>query len=266
MKLLFLLLLPLSLRAAELQVPLIFTSGDKEVLRLTAAELARRPNVRTIEIADPFYKKAKKYRAVPLRDLLTAAYGGAWSENALGEVFFDALDGYRSHAKVSVLMQSGGMVAFEDLDAKDWQVIPGKSITPAPYYLVWTGPEQLPSAGYPWPWAVTGVKMAILEDEYPNALPKGAGPDTAAGRGWNLFRKNCISCHSISGDGGTLGPDLNAPRGVTRYQKRSFLRAFIKQASSFRRTKMPDFGELEKSELDDLLAYFDHMSELHGTK
>ena len=146
------------------------------------------------------------------------------------------------------------------------EAIPNKGMTPAPYYVVWTGPEQTSKAGYPWPWAMVGVKMAILEDEYPNALPKGAAPDSAAGRGWNLFRKNCISCHSISGDGGTVGPDLNAPRGVTRYQRRSFLKSFIKQASSFRHTKMPDFGELEPSELNDLLAYFDHMSELHGTK
>ncbi|UPT73218.1 MAG: cytochrome c [Elusimicrobiota bacterium] len=266
----FLLLLwlvsPAALRAANDATPLIFTLGDKEVLRVAASDMAKRPNARTIEIFDPAFKKPKKYRAVPVKDLLTAAFGGAWSENALGELFFDALDGYRSHAKVSVLMQSGGMIAFEDLDAAGWEAIPNKGMTPAPYYLVWTGPEQKPKSGYPWPWAVVGVKMAILEDEYPNALPKGAGPDSAPARGWAVFKRSCISCHSMSGHGGTVGPDLNAPRGITRYQRRSFLKKFIKQASAFRHTKMPDFGELEPKELSDLMAYFDHMSDLHGTK
>lgn len=265
--LLALLLAPVRASADDLFPPaLVFVSGEKEVLRLSAADMAKRPAARTITIEDPFYGKTKRYRAVPLKDLLTAAYGGTWGENALGEVFFDALDGYRSHAQVSVLMNDGAMVAFADADFKDWETIPGKSGTPAPFYVVWTGAAQGPKKGFPWPWQTVGVKMTVLEDEYPKALPKGAGPDSAPARGWTIFRRSCISCHSISGAGGTVGPDLNEPRGVTRYQRKSFLKKFIKKASSFRRTKMPDFDELESGDLSDLMSYFDHMSELHNTK
>ena len=245
---------------------LVFVSGDKEVLRLTAADLAKRPAARTIEVDDSFYKTRKRYRAVPLKDLLTAAYGGTWGENALGEVFFDALDGYRSHAQVSVLMNDGGMVAFADADATDWQPMPGKGTVPGPFYLVWTGAAQSPKKGFPWPWQISSVKMTVLEDEYPNALPKGAAPDSAAVRGWKTFRRSCISCHAMSGAGGTVGPDLNEPRGVTRYHDKRHLKAYIKKASAFRHTKMPDFDELESAELSDLMSYFDHMSQLHGTK
>ncbi len=256
-----------SLHADDAFPPAVaFVSGDREVLRLTAADMAKRPGARTITIEDPAFKKTKRYRAVPLKDLLTAAYGGTWGENALGEVFFDALDGYRSHAQVSVLMNDGGMVAFADADAKDWETIPRKGGTPGPFYLVWTGPEQGPHKGFPWPWQLSGVKMTILEDEYPDALPKGAGPDSPPVRGWTIFKRSCISCHTISGAGGTVGPDLNAPRGVTRYQRKSFLKQFIKKASSFRHTKMPDFDELQPDELNDLMSYFDHMSDLHNTK
>lgn len=244
---------------------LSFISGDKEVLKLTPADLAKRPAARTIEVADPFYKRRMRYKAVPLKDLLTAAYGGSWGENVLGEVFFEALDGYRSHARVSVLMNDGGMIAFADADSPEWRPMP-KGVVPGPFYLVWTGPAQTPDKGFPWPWQITGVKMTVLEDEYPQALPKGADPDAAAVRGWNTFRRACISCHSMGGDGGTVGPDLNSPRGITRYQKKSFLKRFIRKASSFRRTKMPDFDELSDDELDDLMAYFDHMTRLAGTK
>ena len=262
------LLIAPSAKAADDAFPpaLIFVSRDKEILRLTAADLAKRPAARTITIEDPFYRKTKHYRAVPLKDLLTAAYGGSWGENALGEVFFDALDGYRSHAQVSVLMNEGGMVAFADADAPDWEMLPGKTVTPAPFYLVWTGPEQGPKKSFPWPWQVIGIKMTVLEDEYPKALPKGAAPDSAAVRGWTTFKRSCISCHSMSGAGGTVGPDLNAPRGITRYQKRSFLKSYIRKASSYRHTKMPDFDDLEPAELNDILSYFDHMSNLAGTK
>lgn len=260
----FLLVAPLS--ALEVAPPVLtFISGDQEVLRLTPADLAKRPAARTIEVDDSFYKRRKRYKAVPLKDLMTAAYGGSWGENALGEVFFDALDGYRSHAPVSVLMNEGGMIAFADADAPDWQPTP-KGVVPGPFYLVWTGREQSPAKGFPWPWQVTAVKMTVLEDEYPKALPKGADPDSAAVRGWNTFRRSCISCHAMSGAGGTLGPDLNEPRGVTRYHRKSFLKAYIRKASSFRRTKMPDFDELERRDLNDLMAYFNHMTELAGTK
>lgn len=265
MILLFAFLLLAPARAADTAAALVFVSGDKEALRLTAADLTKRPAARVIEVNDEFYKTRKRYKAVPLKDLLTAAYGGTWGENALGEVFFDALDGYRSHAKVATLMNDGGMIAFADADSPAWAPMPG-GVVPGPFYLVWTGPEQTPKKGFPWPWQIQSVKMTILEDEYPKALPKGAGADSAAGRGWTIFKRSCISCHSISGAGGTVGPDLNEPRGVTRYQRKSFLKAFIRKPSSFRRTKMPDFDELERADLNDLMAYFDHMSALAGSK
>ncbi|MDP3543753.1 MAG: cytochrome c [Elusimicrobiota bacterium] len=266
MLLLLALLLAVPLRAGEVTPSVLsFISGDKEVLKLTPADLAKRPAARTIEIEDPFYKRRMRYKAVPLKDLLTAAYGGSWGENVLGEVFFEALDGYRSHARVSVLLNDGGMIAFADADAPAWRMMP-KGVLPGPFYLVWTGPEQTPAKGFPWPWRITSVKMTVLEDEYPQALPKGAAPDAAAVRGWKIFRRDCISCHAMSGAGGTVGPDLNEPRGITRYQKKSFLKAFIKKPSAFRRTKMPDFDELSNKELADLMAYFDHMTALAGTK
>lgn len=246
---------------------LVFAAGEsgKELLRVTAADLAKRPSARLVEIEDPFYKRRKRYRAVPLKDLMTAAYGGTWGENTLGEVFFEALDGYRSHAPVSKLMNDGGMVAFADADGP-WEAIPGRAGSPAPFYLVWTGPEQRAHAGFPWPWQLAEVKMTVLEDEYPKALPKGAGPDSAAGRGWSVFRQSCIACHAMSKAGGMVGPDLNEPRGITRYQSKKHLKAYIRKASSFRHTRMPDFETLTPRELDDLMAYFDHMSALAGTK
>ena len=245
---------------------LVFVSNDKSVLRLTAADLAKRPAARVFEIDDPFYKRRKRYRAVPLKDLLTAAYGGSWGENALGEVFFDALDGYRSHAPVSVLMNDGGMIAFADADSPYWEKTPGKGVEPGPFYLFWTGSAQTKKNGYPWPWQITGVKMAVLEDEYPKALPKGAAPGSAAVRGWNIFRKSCISCHAVNGAGADVGPDLNEPRGITSYHNKKYLKAYILQPSAFRHTKMPDFGELTPDDLNDLMSYFDHMNVLARAK
>ena len=265
-----LLILSFPLRAAEpASGPALVFRGEKgERLRVTAAELAKRPAARTVQLLDPFYKRRKAFRAVPLKDLLTQAYGPSWMEDTLGELFFDALDGYRSHARVSKILEEGALVAFEDLDARDggWETIPGKNVDPGPFRLVWAGSDQGPKSGYPWPWQLDNVKIGVLEDEYPNAVPRGVEPTSSVARGWVLFKRSCVSCHAVSGDGGTLGPDLNAPRGITRYQSRKFLRAFIRKPSSFRRTKMPDFDELSDRDLKDILAYFDHMTAQAATE
>ena len=93
-----------------------------------------------------------------------------------------------------------------------------------------------PKNGFPWPWQVVSVKMTVLEDEYPKALPKGAAPDSAAVRGWTTFRRSCISCHSMSGAGGTV-PTLGSPvEGATLWFYGSFVGAFkVEQAVTIER-------------------------------
>lgn len=245
---------------------LSFMSGDSVSLRVTASDLRARRGARVIEIADPFYGKRKRYRAVPVKDLLTEAYGPSWIEDGLGEFFFEAADGYRSHAKVPLLARDGGMVAFEDADAPAWEELPKEKAKPGPFYLVWLGAEQTPARGYPWPWQIVSVRSAIIEDAYPKAVPRNVPPRSRATAGWAVFKSRCISCHAISGQGGSVGPDLNEPRGITRYHDKRHLKAYIRKASDFRRTKMPDFEDLTSRDLDDLMKYFDFMSVQAGTK
>ena len=245
---------------------LTFRDGDRTVLSVTASDLRLRKGMRVIEIGDPFYGRTKRYRAVPVKDLLTAAYGPTWIENGIGEFFFEALDGYRSHAKTQVLSEDGGMIAFEDEDASSWEEMPKEKVKPGPFYLVWTGPDQTPAKCYPWPWQILDVKPAIIEDEYPKAVPRNVPQGSRAPAGWTIFKSRCISCHAISGQGGSVGPDLNEPRGITRYHDKDHLKEYIHRASAFRHTKMPDFDELEPRDLNDLMAYFDFISVQSGTK
>lgn len=261
------LLLALCASAARADDPAVhFMVGDREALKVTAADLRARKDAREISLTDPFYGTLKRYRAVPVRDLLTAAYGASWVEDGVGEMFFEALDGYRSHARVQTLAEDGGWLVFEDLDAPAWAEIPKEKVKPAPFYLVWTGPAQLPEKGYPWPWAILSVKSGIVEDLYPKAVPRNYPAKSRAPAGWALFKSRCISCHAISGQGGSVGPDLNEPRGITRYHDKKHLKEYIRRASAFRHTKMPDFDELEPRDLDDLMAYFDFISVQNGTK
>jgi mono/diheme cytochrome c family protein len=261
-----LLLLALSSPARGAEPALTFYSADRATMSVTATELRARKGARIVELRDPFYGRTKRYRAVPLKDLLTAAYGPSWLENGVGEFFFEALDGYRSHAKTSTLSADGGMIAFEDADAPAWEEMPKEKSKPGPFYLVWLGAEQTPEKGYPWPWQILSVKPAILEDEYPKAVPRNVSSGSRAPAGWAIFKSRCISCHAMNGQGGSVGPDLNEPRGITRYHDKGHLKEYIHRASAFRHTKMPDFDELEPRDLDDLMAYFDFLSVQSGTK
>lgn len=245
---------------------LTFMSGDREVARIAAWDLRSRKDARVITIPDPFYGRIKRYRAIPLRNLLTNAYGPSWLEDGVGEMFFEALDGYQSHAKVPVLSAEGAMIAFEDVDVPDWEPMPKDKVIPGPFYLVWTGPDQTPAKGFPWPWQIARVRSAIVEDLFPKAVPRNYPLKSRAPAGWAIFRSRCISCHAMNGHGGTVGPDLNEPRGITRYHDKGELKDFIYRASDFRHTKMPDFIDLTPKNLSDLITYFDFMAIQAGTK
>jgi len=262
---LFLLLGLAAVPARATEPALSFLSGGKEALRTTAADLRARKDARVIDVFDSSYGRRKRYRAVPIKDLLTEAYGPAWIEDGVGEFFFESVDGYRPHAKVPVLAEDGGMLAFEDADAPGWEEIPNARTRPGPFYLVWTGAEQSPDKGYPWAPRLVSLKSALIEDEYPKATPRDAAPKSRAPAGWEIFRRDCISCHAMSGQGGAVGPDLNEPRGITSYLKKKHLKAYIQRASDFRHTKMPDFGQLSSKDLDDLMTYFDFMAVQAGT-
>ena len=255
-------LFSLLLAAAQAAEPeLIFVSKGTEVLRVTASSLRARPDARIVDVADPFYGRRKRFRAVPLKSLFSTAYSAVWAEDTLGEVFFASADGYEDHVKTGVLMADGGWLAFDDAEVPGWEEIPDKGSRAGPFYLFWTGGEQRPRNGYPWPMRIVSIRTGLLEDVYPKAVPRGAGADSPVVRGWAIFQRDCIVCHAMSGQGGSVGPDLNEPKGVTRFHSAKQLKAYIKKASEFRHTKMPDFDGLSKTDLNDLMAYLDHMAE-----
>ena len=81
-------------------------------------------------------------------------------------------------------------------------------------------------------------------------------------KGFVTFKNHCIRCHSLNLQGGEVGPELNSPKNVTEYWEKSTLRAFIRDASSFRfKDKMPAFPNLKESDLDEILEYLAYMKD-----
>jgi mono/diheme cytochrome c family protein len=131
---------------------------------------------------------------------------------------------------------------------------------PAPFYLLWTNPEQTTANGYPWPWQLSTIAILHFRDQYPKVYPTGSDETSAAYRGFLIFKGRCFRCHSMNQQGGKVGPDLNAPKSIVTYRSQDMVREFIRNPSKYRYTHMPDHRDLDDAALDDLLAYFWFMS------
>lgn len=236
----------------ESESELVFKAPWVEYAK-SLAELEGDIEGREINIYDAMHKKQKRYRSLPLREVLTYAFGEDYASQEVNAVEFMALDGYKTVASMSRIENQEAHLVFHDLDNENWEKI--KNANPGPFYLVWEGKKQLPKNGYPWPWQIKQISLISLEGYYATPADE-LKLDQPAQAGFELFNRQCRSCHAIDKVGGTVGPDLGAPRPILSYRSAEKLRLFIKSPSSFRYSKMPDFNHLSESDLDSIISYF----------
>lgn len=220
----------------------------------------------TVTVQDPVYKKAKRFQGYPLATLLRKAWPGVDGWAAEGaELVLTAVDGYAPSMNLDRALTGNGVVAVRDLDrpAEDpWEPFAkgASTITPAPYYLVWTGIDS-DDPHYRWPYKLAHLSVTSFEDRYGGAAPL-ARSGMRAQQGFRLFVQNCMPCHAVNQIGGHTGPELNVPRNVTEYWSAHHLRAFIAAPESYRlRSKMPSFGHLPASDRGAIIAYLTAMKQ-----
>ncbi len=133
---------------------------------------------------------------------------------------------------------------------------------------MWTHPEAGHIGPEQWPFQVARIqRLASVAERFPALLPD---PKLAANdpvnRGFALFQKNCLACHTLNGAGDAqVGPDLNVPYSPTEYFAEGYLKRYIRDPQSLRhwpQAKMPAFSPavLPEGELDLLVDYLKHMS------
>jgi mono/diheme cytochrome c family protein len=249
---LFLLLAQLA--ATQSPAPVLhFVTEEGKEQAITVSELERQvPPVR-IEVQDRDFKKPKHYRALPMDKVLAVGFPGLAAKEQ--DFLFKALDGYQVMGRGAELTSGHAFLAVEDLDVPGWEKVPGHDWTPAPFYLVWTGPEKDESA-HPWPWALSRVEVARFESRFPHVVPQGAKPGSPPVKGFALFREHCLSCHAVNREGGRVGPDLNVPKNILEYRPEAQVRAYIVNPRTFRYSAMPAHPDLSPADVDALVAYF----------
>jgi mono/diheme cytochrome c family protein len=257
--LVLLLALPCAVGAQDLRI-----EGLGATRVLSAATLRTSPGARDIVVPDdPVYHRDMHYRAVPLRSLLPTLATDA-------QVQFVATDGFTGEVPARLVTDAGrttGWLAIEPADRPWPPIAPGKP-SAGPFYVVWTEPSAAGVGREQWPFQVATVRVTTTVDtRFPAMLPDAAlPPDAPARRGFAVFKKDCITCHTLNGEGDArLGPDLNIPHSPTEYLGNAFLRKLVRNPQDLRRwpeAKMPGFDRrtLSDAELDDLLAYLSHMA------
>ncbi|HSC33918.1 MAG TPA: c-type cytochrome, partial [Thermodesulfobacteriota bacterium] len=232
------------LRSAEENPALKFLVSGEAVKEITLSELKSKLETHTVELYDVEYKKSKRYSGFTVQDVLALGFGDELNNPDFTDIAFTALDGYESVSVLSKMKEKGGYIVFADIDYPDWEPVGRIQASPGPFYLIWTGKDQLPENEYPWPWQIASINIMRFPDQYPLVYPEGAGKDSAAYKGYEIFKGKCVRCHSMNRQGGKVGPDLNAPRSIVTYRSEYMIKEFISHPSQYRYTQMPDHTDL----------------------
>ena len=178
--------------------------------------------------------------------------------------FLRASDGYIKPASGARLAEPGGWLAFADADLTHgdepaWAPIDRRQVDPGPFYLVWSGAGQSDGHRYPWPYQLAAIEIAPFEARYPHTAPSGVPAGAPAWTGFAVFRSECVACHAINGEGGTIGPELNLPLSIVEYRPAEQIKRFVRDPAQFRYSSMPANPHLTAAQLDGLIAYFTAM-------
>ncbi len=140
-----------------------FRVDGEQVKVLSRAQMQDALQAFSITYYDTVHEKTKNMRAFLLSDVLELGFEMQLENLANSTVNFIALDGFEDSATGVQANEEGGYVAFEDLDVEgieNWEPVALENNNdPAPFYVVWTNPEQVPDNEYPWPYQLFAIDL-----------------------------------------------------------------------------------------------------------
>ncbi|MEW6280009.1 MAG: cytochrome c [Candidatus Eremiobacterota bacterium] len=218
-----------------------FRDRERTVKKASLEELARLVPPVTLTVYEPHEKRERRYQALPLEPLLQAVYGANWNEDM--ELLFRCSDGYQPTVPGSFARAHKGYLAYASQDSLPFRLKTEHEgeVAAGPLYLVWDNlgdPGLQKDDSHYWPYQVEEVALIHFRDQYPRTLlPPGASP--SAEKGFEHFKRLCLMCHSINGQGG-IQAELNYPLSVTEYWREDMLARWIQDPASIRHgTRMP---------------------------
>jgi hypothetical protein len=200
------------------------------------------PALHKLRVLDPYEKEEIEFEGYLLTDVMDSVYGEKWRTLANShQLRMRCLDGYQLSVPLSRILEHRSLLAIRRIGQREFNLLkkdvaPEKLTDLAPAYLVWENIKDLAiraEGDYGWPFQWTEAKMETLGAGDSIPLP-GRGAPAAAFRGFSHFKAHCLKCHSLSGVGGKVGPELHYPRNVTRYWRQELLPEWLLNPASFR--------------------------------
>lgn len=254
--------------AAQPATSVTFKDHGKEVQKLSQTNLEASSTPQTWTVFEPHEKKERTYRVLPFNQLLDKVYGAKWREAE--EILFTCSDGYQPSIPTEKFLRYTAGLAFPATATDSFELVNtlqnNEKISLGPYYLIWDNlkSDALKLEGASdIPYQVVSVDLIQFNERFPKLYP-GKKPSVAVKRGFLHFRKNCLNCHSINGEGGGKAAELNYPMNVTEYWQAAALKKWISNPTSVRwQTTMPGLNaDIPKREeaIGDIIEYLKAMS------
>jgi cytochrome c2 len=249
-----------STQPADSSAELTFMEGGKSISSVALSKMLQSIPVEQISAFDPYYQHNKRWRAIPVEKILLSGFNREPAMMKDQEFVLRASDGFAAYFPGARLLEGGAYVAIADLDKQpDWEPIGERKDNPGPFYLIWAKSNQQDLETHARPWQLASIEIVTFDSQFPHVRPEGESVSPDAQQGFEIFRVQCLPCHSINRSGGKVGPELNVPRNILEYRDPAVLRAFIKNPQSFRYTVMPAHPDMTPEQLDDVIAYLGEM-------
>lgn len=226
----------------------------------------------TVRVHEPYEDREVGFEAVSLAAVLDVVYGPDWRGAADRLLLFTCRDGYQPSIPVARVLAHQAWLAFAR-QANDGFAIrklesgTRRRVELAPFYLIWENLDDAQvrsEADYGWPYQLVGIDLVRAEDRFPKMTPPVEAPQKAKA-GFAAFQIHCSRCHTINGEGGTIGPELNGAPPSVELRDRAWLARWIDDPSQLLATaRMPALARGTPSRhetIEALIDYLDAMAE-----
>jgi mono/diheme cytochrome c family protein len=240
-----------------------------EIVRiLHLEEFAAIASERFLKIYEPHDKTMRTYQVYSARSLFDHIFGKNWREAE--EIVFLCADGYQPSIPVAKFLAYDAYLAFASADDSPFTLENvlqnNETVKLEPLYLVWDNlksTELREEGAADMPYQIKEIELSSSAARFPALFPPASASQQVQ-QGFLHFRKHCIACHTINGQGGGKAPELNYPLSVTEYIQPEYLKRWIDDPSSIRyNTTMPplaaEISEREKV-IEELIAYLKAIS------
>jgi len=256
--------------AAEEALRLRFALHSQPIAAVELASLRKSLPSRSVRVFEPYEQREVTFEALGFGALLDAIYPGLWRDQE--ELLFTCSDGYQPTLPVQRVLEHRAWLAFDRSDEPGFTIHKHESgetkrIGLAPFYLIWENLDdaQLLSEGdYGWPYQLVAIDVIRTRDHFAEMAPPESAPRNVLD-GFAAFRVHCSRCHTINGQGGSIGPELNGPVPSVESRSRGWLERRIDDPSLvMEKARMPRLNpQLPERErvIDDLLAYLEAMAQ-----